>query len=317
MLQILMDSRDGTIWDVSDIVSDVTWKTSRRGKASSLDFTMLKDERFKCGNGDVVKVRLGERDVFYGYVFSIDSGKDENIKITAYDQIRYLMANDTYVFENVTAAQVVAKIAADFGLRAGAMADTKHRLSMIEDNKKLIDIICKALDYTLFATGEMYVLLDDFGQLTVRNVKEMTVDFFVGDRSLMTDYTQKRSIDNDTYNRVKIVQNNKKTGRREVHIEQHSGNIARWGLLQLYKTADEEKNAAQIREELASLMKLKNREQRTLSVEALGDIRVRAGCFVPIAIEELGLNQYFLVDECTHKNIGDAAHTMSLELKVI
>ncbi|WP_439099380.1 XkdQ/YqbQ family protein, partial [Brevibacillus laterosporus] len=57
-------------------------------------------------------------------------------------------------------------------------------------------------------------------------------------------------------------------------------------------------------------------ETKRLSLNAIGDIRVRAGCFVPVSIQRLGINQPFLVDECTHKFDG-TEHTMSVELKVI
>ncbi|MEV2908756.1 hypothetical protein ABNF65_08865 [Paenibacillus larvae] len=75
-------------------------------------------------------------------------------------------------------------------------------------------------------------------------------------------------------------------------------------------------NSAQIQEVLNNLIAVKNREQRTIQVTAIGDIRLRAGCFVPIVIKELGIRQYFLVDECTHKFEG-GDHTMTLDLKVI
>jgi hypothetical protein len=79
---------------------------------------------------------------------------------------------------------------------------------------------------------------------------------------------------------------------------------------------DEEKNAAQIDEMLQQLARLKNREQRTLKLDAVGDIRVRAGMYLPIVIESLGINQPMMVDEVRHRFDG-ADHTMSLTLKVI
>lgn len=79
---------------------------------------------------------------------------------------------------------------------------------------------------------------------------------------------------------------------------------------------DEKQNAAQIQKLLDTLAKLKNRETKSLKIEALGDLRIRAGSYVRILIRELGLNQPFLVDACTHDFDG-TDHTMSLELKMI
>jgi hypothetical protein len=132
----------------------------------------------------------------------------------------------------------------------------------------------------------------------------------------MTGFDFSRDIDQDTYNRIKLYRDNEDTGKREVYMIQDSANIARWGVLQLYESVDEEKNAAQIDEMLQQLARLKNREQRTLKLDAVGDIRVRAGMYLPIYIESLGINQPMMVDEVTHRFDG-ADHTMNLTLKVI
>lgn len=318
LLEFLLDNKNGNVWDISELVTDVTWKTSRIGKAGSLDFSLLKDADLTINTGDIVRVRLDDQKVFYGYVFTPEIGKNEELKVTAYDQIRYLLANDTYVFSNVTATEVLSRIAGDFGLKTGTLIDTKHRIpTMVEDNKKLLDMICKALDYTLIATGKIYVLFDDFGQLTIRDVESMVIDTVIGDDSLMYDYSYKRSIDSETYNRIKLAQDNKESGHRDIYIAQDSASIAKWGRLQLYQTVDKAMDSTQINEMLNQLLKLKNRESKSLKISSLGDIRVRAGCYIPIIIEELGINLRFLVNECTHKGIGDPDHTMTLELKVI
>src|SRR5690606_7782649 len=104
--------------------------------------------------------------------------------------------------------------------------------------------------------------------------------------------------------------------KRDIWMGQDSANIQKWGILQLYQSVDENMNTAQIREMLNQLMAIKNREKRTLNISAIGDVTVRAGCYVPIAISDLGINQPFLVDSCTHQ-FGGSEHTMELELKVI
>ncbi len=321
MYEVLLDDKKGNVWDISNIVTDITWKTNRIGSPGSLDFSLIKgaifqDVAFQINNGDIVRFRYNDQNVFYGYVFSIDGGKDEGVRIKCYDQIRYLLNKDTYVFSKVTAADILKRIADDFNLKTGQIADTVYVIqTMVEDNQTLLDIIDKALVLTIWNTGKNYVLYDDFGTLALRDVEEMLVDFIIGDNSLMTDYVLKSSIDQDTYNRVKLYKDNKKTGKREVYIAKDSANIAKWGTLQLTQSVDEDKNAAQINALLNQLITIKNRETRTLRVEAIGDVRIRAGCYVPIVIEEYQINQPFLVNEVTHR-FGDD-YTMTLDLKVI
>jgi len=321
MINICLDDKLGNLWDVSSLVTDVTWKTSRIGSPSSLEFTLVKgglyeSRSFSYSNGDIVRLRFKDIDIFYGYIFIVDNGKDEAVKITAYDQIRYLMATDTYVFSGVTAADIIKRIAEDFGLRLGRIDTPDYVIPrMVEDGQKLIDIIDKALTLTLIHSGDNYVLFDDFGVLSLRLMDDLLVDFVVGDGSLMYNYSFKQSIDQDTYNRIKLVQDNKDSGGRDVYIAQDSANVAKWGMLQLYQKVDDDQNAAQINELLTTLATLKNRETKTLQIDAIGQPNIRAGCYVSIIIEEFGINQPFVVESCTHSFSG--SHTMSLELKVI
>lgn len=311
------------MWNISGIVSEAKWKTSLIGSAGSLEVTLIKgelygDRSFKYSPGDIIRFKAGSANVFHGYIFTIDSGGDEAVRIIAYDQLRYLMANDTYVFSNKTATDIIRCIAQDFNLQLGNLADTGYRIpKRVEDNKKLLDIINNALALTLISSGQNFVFYDDFGFLTLRNVSDMLIkDFYIGNNSLIYDFTHKRSIDTDTYNYVKIVQDNKKTGRRDVYVNYDSATMAKWGKLQFYQVADENLNAAQINANMARVLELKDRESRNIRIDAIGDIRVRAGSYVQVILEEFGISQPFLVEECAHTWQG-SDHTMSLDLKVV
>lgn len=322
MLEILIDNRNGNVWDISSIVTKVTWKTSRIGKAGSLEFTLIKgglyqSKDFQWNNGDVVRVKKGDKEVFYGYIFTIEETHEETVRVQCYDQIRYLMAQDTYVFSNVTAAEVLRQIAEDFQLPLGRVDESSYRIpKMVEDNKKLLDIICNALQLTLIYGNENYFLFDDFGKLSLRKSSDFLFDCYIGDGSLLTGFNAKRSIDSDTYNLIKLFKDNKETGKREIFQVKDSANIAKWGTLQLYQSVNENWNDAQINEYLNNLIFLKNRETRTLSLSALGDIQVRAGGYIIVVLQEYGINQPFLIEECTH-NFEGLEHTMDLELKVV
>ncbi|MFS8534836.1 MAG: hypothetical protein FWJ65_06715 [Limnochordales bacterium] len=321
-LELLLDNRNGNVWDISQIVSQVTWTTTRRGRPGKLELTLIKgalyqDPAFAINSGDVLRFRDGSHNVFYGYVFTVDGGQSEAVKITAYDQIRYLLAKDTYVFAGATATEIIRQIAGDYNLRVGRLDDTGYRIpTMVEDGQTLLDIIEKALTLTLINTGRNFVFFDDFGALALRNVEDLLLDFAIADGGILIDYSYKRSIDEETYNRVKLVRNNQETGRRDVYLAQDSASIARWGVLQLYQMVDEDMNEAQIQQLLDTLIQLHNRETRSLKVKAIGDSRVRAGYYVTIGIQEYGISQPFLVDQCKH-TWSDTDHTMELELKVV
>lgn len=319
MLRIEIDNRDGMMWDISGIVSEATWKTTRVGQPASFDFTLIRGgiyeyKDFKYNVGDIVRVRYGEVNVFFGYIFTIDAGRDEQVKFTAFDQIRYLLANDTYNFEGVTATQIIQQIAGKFNLQLGKLDDTVHVIpKRREDNKKLLDMICKALDLTLMATTKTYVFFDDFGMLQLKELSKMKLDLVLGDQSLLYDYKHKLSIENAA-NRIKILQTfQDKTQPSKEYNRNDPVNEKKWGILQHFQTVDDKQNDEQINQQLENLLKLKNRVQQSFQVDALGDIRVRAGSGVYIYLTELAVDKYFVVNTCSHKFDG-LSHTMSLEL---
>ncbi|MDF2925884.1 MAG: phage-like element protein XkdQ [Paenibacillaceae bacterium] len=322
MLEIILDNKSGSMWDISSITSGLSWSTTRTGRPASIDFSIIlnaiyQDSAFSIHNGDIVRVRKDGVNMFYGYVFSIQNNQDGEVSVKAYDQVRYLLSKATYEFKGKTAAEIIKQLATDFQLTTGRLDNPSYAIpAMSEDGQTLLDIIEKSVTLTLINTQRHYVFFDDFGELSLRLVDDFLMDFYIGDGSLLTGYSYGVDIDSDTYNRIKLYQDNKDTGRREEYGVEDSANIARWGLLQLYQSVDEKKNAAQINEMLAQLAQLKNRESRSLQLDAIGDIRIRAGVYVPVVIQSLGINQPMLVDEAKHSFNGDD-HTMTLNLKVI
>ncbi|MBY9078312.1 hypothetical protein KIH86_17620 [Paenibacillus sp. HN-1] len=320
-MELLIDNKNGSVWDVSGIVAEVNWHTYRIGKPSSLEFKLVnrgiyQDRTFTVKTGDVVRFTDEGEKVFYGFVFKIDSGKSEELEILAYDQLRYLTNSGSYVFSKMTATQVVQKIAKDMQLRTGTLANTGYVIpSQIRDNETYLDMIWAALDETLTNYGTNFVFYDKFGYLTLQNITSMRFPLVIGDDSLMTDYSYSQSIDDETYNQIVLYRDNKETGKRDLFVTRDSASIANWGLLQLYESVDENLNQAQINERLTNLLLLRNREKRTLSVEALGDYRLRAGCYVNLYVKAMNINKFFLVEECSHKSGG--VHTMDLELRLV
>lgn len=322
-IQLLVDDKKGNVFDISELVSEITWKTKRKGKPSSLDIKLIKDKTISINNGDVVSFKVDNNKVFYGYVFDNGGSKDPEIKLTAYDQIRYLLFNDTYVFKNKKASQIISQIAKDVSLRVGTIEDTAYVIPQIlEDDKKLLDIIYSSLDKTLMSTKQTYVLYDDFGYLTLRNINNIKQPVVISDDNNLGDYDWKNSIDSDTYNRVKIVRDNKETKGRDVYIAQDNKNIAKWGRLQYYHKVDEKMNKAQIQELVNSTLQLKNKEKKTLklkdviSTDISADLKLRAGSGVYVDIKEKGIKQYYLIEEATHK-FEKGNLIMDFDLKVV
>ena len=148
----------------------ISWETQRRKAPGKLAFTVLKDEALNFVEGNPVRFTYNNQKVFYGFVFTKQRSDNDKIKVTCYDQLRYFKNKDTYVYSNITASKLIQMIAKDFNLNATNIEDTKVTLSSVEEDKELFEVTGNALDETLLASSQNYVLYDDFGDLTLKNI---------------------------------------------------------------------------------------------------------------------------------------------------
>lgn len=282
------------------VLDGVKWSSERCGSPSKLTFKVVKDDVLNIQEGNIVKFRWDGNNVFYGYIFSKKRDKENIISVTCYDQLRYLKNKDTYVYTNKTASEVLQLIAEDFKLKTGTVDDTGYKIpSRVEDNQTLFDIIQTALDLTMENKKELYVLYDDFGQIALRKMDNMRVNILI-DEETAENISYTSSIDESTYNKIKLVFNNEETGKRDFYVVQDSNNIDRWGVLQYYDKLQKGENG---KAKADALIQLYNKKTRKLDIKnAFGDCRVRAGSLVGIRLNlgDMILDNWMLVESCKH-----------------
>lgn len=292
----------------------ITWQTQRKGSPGELKFSIVKDDIINFTQGNAVRVKVDGKNVFYGFVFTQKRNKDGIIDVTAYDQLRYLKNKDTYVYENKTAGELIQMIASDFNMQTGSIEDTGFKIaSRVEENTSLFEMIQNALDLTLESKKEMYVLYDDFGKMTLKNISSMIVNILI-DEETGENFDYSSSIDSDTYNKIKLTYDNEKTAKRDVYIAQDQTNINTWGVLQYFDTLQEGENG---KAKADALLALYNSETRTLSItNAFGDVRARAGCMVVVQLDlgDVKVNNLMLVERCKH-TFKENEHFMDLTLR--
>ncbi len=318
-VELLVGDGTGTRAYIPSVEEGIEWQTERRGTPGKLTFTVLKDDMPGFSEGSAVRLRVDGDNIFYGYVFKQSRDKDQIIKVTAYDQLRYLKNKDTYVYEDKTAAQLIRMVAEDFSLNIGTIDDTTFTIeSRVEENTSLFEMIENALDLELTNNGELYVLYDDFGRLTLRHLSEMYVGrpggYLMIDEETGENFEYTSSIDDNTFNKVKLTYDNEDTGYRDVYIAQNGENINRWGILQYFDTLSEGENG---QAKADALLKLYDKKTRTLKItNAIGDNRVRAGSMVVICLNlgDLKLKNFMLVESCRHI-YRQSEHWMDLTLK--
>lgn len=295
------------------VQGSISWEMQRKGQAGKCTFSLIPDNALHMEEGNAVRLDVKGIPVFFGFIFERSWNQDGIMKVTAYDQLRYLKNKDSYNYSDTTANQLIQKIAGDYNLQTGVLAETGRKLSRNEPDTTLFDMILNALDLTTIYTGNLYTFYDDVGKLTLRNMEDMKLDIMIDDETAQ-DYDFKISIDSNTYNQIKVYHDNDDSKKRDVYMAKNSENINKWGILQYDESIEKGTDGQAVAERYLTLY---NRPTKSLSIkEAFGDIRVRAGCLIPVFldIKDMKLKNYLVIEAVTHK-IEGGVHTMDMTLK--
>ncbi len=313
MIEFLVET-NGEIYEISELIKEISYTDKLNDGCSKLEFSYIDDD-LRIQNGSCVRFKYDNNNIFFGYVFKQGQNKKKEISVTAYDQLRYCKAKDSIMVKNNTLTDLVKKMCLYFNRKTGNLTDTGYILATNpQDNKTWLDIIYDGINETLTNNGEWYSLRDEFGEVSIRNLTELQLELVLGDKNSCYDYSYEKSIDDEFYNQIKLVSENETTKRVDVYMPYDSSSIERYGLLQYYEVLEKNHNPAQARAKADALLKLYNREIETLSLECLGDVRIRAGSSYYGSIEDIVLNKRLIVRSVTHNFLP--IHTMTMEVAI-
>ena len=311
---LLTIQHDGEVFS-PPVEEGVQIEWERTGSPGKLTFTTVTPSSgsLKFTEGDPVCFYYDDEPIFMGYVFTKKHDRENRISVTCYDQLRYLKNKYSYIFENMTATQIIKSICEDLNLYTNDLTSTDYVISAIaEENKSAFDIVLTVLEDTLLNTGNMFVLYDDFGKVRIQNVTDMITDTLICNESA-ENFDFSSSIDDETYNQVILYykQNDQIT---QMYTATSPTTVKQWGTLRYFESTD---NPTSGQNKANSLLKLYNRKTRTLKVTgAFGDISVRGGTLIPVMLDldENLVKNYMLVEKVTHEFNKDY-HTMDLTLE--
>lgn len=318
-IELLIANEAGTKTYLPAVEEGIEWTTERKNTPGKLTFKVLKDDMLDFSEGSAVRMKESGENIFFGFVFKQQRARETVVTVTAYDQLRYLKNKDTFVYENQTADQVLQMIARDYSLRVGTLEPAGYVIPhRVESDVSLFEMIQNALDLTLLNTGQMFVLYDDFGKLVLKSLSSMYVGspgaYLMIDEETGENYDYTSSIDDNTYNQIKLTYDNEETGVRDVFMAKSTENINKWGILQYFETLQKGENG---QEKANALLELYNQKTRSLQItNAIGDNRVRAGSmiFIHLALGDVKIKNRMLVEKCRHL-YKEGEHWMDLTLR--
>lgn len=314
----IQNSEDGKVYDVSTLCGTITYDSYLNGQPGKCTATLQEDPNgiLRINSGSKFMFKVNGEGVFYGYIFIMGTDATGTYKITAYDQMRYLKNEEIYYTENMTSDQIFEMICAQAELKY----QVKYRSNYIvpkymHDKKTRYAIIEYGLDQTLIGSKKLCFVRDDYGTLIHTEVGIEKTNLVIGDKSLLMNYKYEISIDKDTFNEVKVYKNNEDSGKREVYIIKDSNNQKRWGNLRNLTEAKGEANESQIIQLAETILKAKNRETKTMKLNALGFTKpiLRAGNGFSVWIEKLNIKEDMWIESITHTFQKDL-HTMSMDV---
>lgn len=317
VLRIISKHTGSEVYYKPVVEDGVTWTTVRTGTPAKLEFSVLKDEALRVYEGDTIVLSQGDYKVFRGRVTSKSRDKRRLIRTTAQDNFFHLVrSRDTYNFRNKSASDMIKMVAGDFQIPCGRIIPTGVTFqTKLYDNSSLLDLIEEALAETHYRSGgkESHLFYDDPETgLTLKRTEELALDFFV-DVNNCEDFDYSSSIEDNTYNKVKVYWEDQTAGIRKETSEESPSNIEKWGQLQYYEKAPDEATAKDLAK---AILFVRNAETRQLTFKnVFGDLRVRAGFFIWVFFDlgDFVLRHMVRVEEATHR-FSNSKHLMDLKV---
>lgn len=307
--------------DFSNNVHDIEYTTDLTS-ATQLTFTVMRGPfTFIPRSGDQVVFEWNGVKVFTGWIFKRGLTEKEDWSILAYANSRYLKGSGTYVWQASSSSDRFERIMRDLKLPYKVVDRNAHKVAEeVTDGTTFFDMINTSLEDTLLTKGKRYMLYDDpDGTVKHISVDSLRTNLVLGDSANLSTFKFEGSIE-DTSNVIQVIHEDGETKKRELRVARDNNSINRWGPLFHTETESGDVNTAQLQQKANLLLRKLNKEQKSLSLVALGDTKFRAGVSFLVSVSALSgvgvpHNQRVLATSVTHH--FDTKWTMDLECELI
>ena len=312
----------GTTYDLRNVVANVKWITDLNFSAGELSFDLIQNAHpIIPYTGDIIKFRWEHHKIFYGYVFKYKVKEDNTVSVTCYDKERYLKNQDSIVWKSGTIADRFNNVCKRAGIKHKVVDKPTHKVAAeVCDGKTYFDMLKSAITKTLSATKHMYYVYCNYDVVELRRAPYKKLKIIIGSKSAMTGFSYAVDI-NDTANVVKVIQKDvKKSQAKGATAKQKKANgknqkttsakaktskkdeakrtsfktvsakgdsTEQWGKLQVTVNKKNKANHAQMVKQAKDELRKRNRANKELTIDCIGNVDLVAGNAVTIKINDI------------------------------
>ena len=292
----------GTTYDLRNVVANVKWITDLNFSAGELTFDLIqKAHPIIPYTGDIIKFRWSHHKIFYGYVFNYKVKEDNTVSVTCYDKERYLKNQDSIVWQAGTIADRFNNVCKRAGIKHKVVDKPTHKVAAeVCDGKTYFDMLKSAITKTLSATKHMYDVYCNYDVVELRRAPYKKLKIIIGSKSAMTGFSYAVDI-NDTANVVKVIQKDTKKSKsksatakqddpKRTSFKSTSAKVKsteQWGKLQVTFNKKNKANHAQMVKQAKNELRKRNRANKELTVDCIGNVDLVAGNAVTIKINDI------------------------------
>ncbi len=299
--------------DVTQLVKSIVWSGDYQQVARKLEVNIAASPTdaflpsVSITSGSMIRFfDDDDNELFRGYIFSKEkTSSSSELQLTAYDGLYYLVKSKaSYNFKKMTAEAVTRKVAGDFGIPVGDVAETGISLSFIVDAQTIYDIIMQAYTSAGSQNGKAYMPEMSEGSLDIIEKGSLAADYLLSDDLNVSESQYEESIE-DVIDRVRIYDDN----GNQIGMVQNAEWIKNYGILQdSYKKESGKDATAAARSMLKGI-------ECTSTITALGNTDCITGRAVFVKEPFSGLIGMFYIDTDEH-TWENGQYTMQLKINL-
>lgn len=310
---------DGT--DLTSRTLDISWKSNLDQLGDQLDFSLLQPPtnltKISLNNGDIVTLHGDSEELFRGIIITNTQGDRNTISYNSFDFAFYLNKNQRIYQFNDTASNCLTSICKDFNIPIGNIINIPTRIKKIYTGD-VASTIRGILSIAENEQNKKYYFEMSKGKFYVKEkgnyIVTATTNLFGYENNItnfISNPSRKLSIEN-MKNSIQITTGSDEQTKVVAEAKNQSF-INKYGLLQQIQSIDE-KELVKAKNIANNLLNDLCKESEELSLELIGNDKVRAGVSLEINEVITGAKGIYLVKDCTH-SIKNGIHKMRVSLE--